>query len=90
MGCKVDINPDKFNKAEATEFVKSKGHSKPIQKVLVEMNNGGVDFALKFMGNVTVMVGIQQVTFLFHQMVKYKAIRLHINEAFDLPHSGKR
>lgn len=43
----VDINPGKFDKAEAfgaTEFVNSKDHSKPIQEVLVEMTSGGVDF----------------------------------------------
>uniref|UniRef100_A0A674AMK8 Alcohol dehydrogenase 5-like n=1 Tax=Salmo trutta TaxID=8032 RepID=A0A674AMK8_SALTR len=43
----VDINPGKFDKAEAfgaTEFVNSKDHSKPIQEVLVEMTGGGVDF----------------------------------------------
>ncbi|KAM9412836.1 alcohol dehydrogenase class-3-like [Salvelinus alpinus] len=60
MGCKVagaariiavDINPDKFDKAEvfwATEFVNPKDHSKPIQEVLVEMTGGGVDFDFCF------------------------------------------
>uniref|UniRef100_A0A4W5JVB5 Alcohol dehydrogenase-like C-terminal domain-containing protein n=1 Tax=Hucho hucho TaxID=62062 RepID=A0A4W5JVB5_9TELE len=55
MGCKVagaariiavDINPGKFDKAEAfgaTELVNPKDHSKPIQEVLVEMTDGGVD-----------------------------------------------
>ena len=68
MGCKVagatriigvDINPDKFEKAKefgATEFVNPKDHSRPIQEVLVEMTDGGVDYALECVGNVTVMV----------------------------------
>ncbi|CAB1325521.1 unnamed protein product [Coregonus sp. 'balchen'] len=72
MGCKVagaariiavDIYLDKFEKAEAfgaTEFVNPKDHSKPIQEVLVEMTGGGVDFALECVGNVTVMVGVQE------------------------------
>uniref|UniRef100_UPI003AABEDA2 alcohol dehydrogenase class-3-like n=1 Tax=Centroberyx gerrardi TaxID=166262 RepID=UPI003AABEDA2 len=67
MGCQVagatriiavDINPDKFEKAKefgATEFVNPKDHSKPIQEVLVEMTDGGVDYALECVGNVAVM-----------------------------------
>lgn len=68
MGCKasgaariiaVDINPNKFEIAKtfgATEFVNPKDHSKPIQKVLKELTNGGVDFSLECVGNVDVMV----------------------------------
>lgn len=68
MGCKaagatriiaVDINPNKFEKAKvfgATEFVNPKDHNKPIQKVLAEMTNGGVDFSLECVGDVAVMV----------------------------------
>ncbi|XP_071403485.1 alcohol dehydrogenase class-3-like [Centroberyx affinis] len=67
MGCQVagatriiavDINPDKFEKAKefgATEFVNPKDHSKPIQEVLVEMTDGGVDCALECVGSVAVM-----------------------------------
>lgn len=68
MGCKVagatriisvDINPDKFDKAKefgATEFVNPKDHSKPIQEVLVEMTDGGVDYSFECIGNVGIMV----------------------------------
>ncbi|XP_077104071.1 alcohol dehydrogenase class-3-like [Siphateles boraxobius] len=68
MGCKaacatriiaVDINPDKFEIAKtfgATEFVNPKDHNKPIQEVLRELTNGGVDFAIECVGNVGVMV----------------------------------
>ena len=68
MGCKnagakriiaVDINPDKFERAKvfgATEFVNPKDHDKPINQVLAEMTDGGVDFSLECVGNVEVMV----------------------------------
>ncbi|KAF5891963.1 Alcohol dehydrogenase class-3, partial [Clarias magur] len=67
MGCKVagasriigvDINPDKFETAKkfgATEFVNPKDHSKPIQEVLVEMTDGGVDYSFECIGNVAIM-----------------------------------
>ncbi|XP_043999690.1 alcohol dehydrogenase 1-like [Gambusia affinis] len=67
MGCKfagakriiaVDINPEKFEKAKvfgATEFVNPKDHSRPINQVLAEMTDGGVDFSLECVGNVAVM-----------------------------------
>ncbi|XP_074516233.1 alcohol dehydrogenase 1-like isoform X2 [Sebastes fasciatus] len=67
MGCKaagakriiaVDTNPEKFEKAEefgATDFVNPKDHSKPINQVLSDMTNGGVDFSLECVGNVGVM-----------------------------------
>ncbi|KAL0175945.1 hypothetical protein M9458_028275, partial [Cirrhinus mrigala] len=67
MGCKaagatriiaIDINPDKFVIAKtfgATEFVNPKDRSKPIQEVLRELTNGGVDFSIECVGNVGVM-----------------------------------
>lgn len=70
MGCKVagatkiigvDINPAKFEKAKefgASEFVNPKDHSRPIQEVLVEMTDGGVDYSFECIGNVQTMVWI--------------------------------
>ncbi|XP_007238057.2 alcohol dehydrogenase 1 isoform X2 [Astyanax mexicanus] len=67
MGCKsagasriiaVDINEEKFEKAKifgATDFVNPKAHQKPISEVLIEMTNGGVDYSLECVGDVTVM-----------------------------------
>uniref|UniRef100_UPI0037E79CF3 alcohol dehydrogenase class-3-like isoform X3 n=1 Tax=Semicossyphus pulcher TaxID=241346 RepID=UPI0037E79CF3 len=67
MGCKaagarriigVDINPGKFKKAVtlgATECVNSTDQQRPIQEVLLEMTNGGVDFALECVGSPFVM-----------------------------------
>lgn len=58
----VDINTAKFDKAKefgATDCVNSKEHNKPIQEVLVEMTDGGVDYSFECIGNVQVMVGLQ-------------------------------
>lgn len=70
MGCRtagatriigVDLNPDKFKMARdfgATDMVNPKDHSKPIQEVLVEMTDGGVDFSFECVGNVAIMVSV--------------------------------
>ncbi|XP_006010700.1 alcohol dehydrogenase class-3 [Latimeria chalumnae] len=67
MGCKaagasriiaVDINEGKFEKAKilgATECINPEKCNKPIQQVLVEMTDGGVDFAFECIGNLSVM-----------------------------------
>ena len=71
MGCQVagatriigvDIDPKKFDKAKefgATEFVNPKDHSRPIQEVLVEMTDGGVDYSFECIGNVGLMVSVK-------------------------------
>lgn len=54
----VDINPSKFAIAEelgATDFVNPKDHEKPIQEVIVEMTDGGVDYSFECIGNVQLM-----------------------------------
>ncbi|KAM7335238.1 hypothetical protein ACRRTK_005715 [Alexandromys fortis] len=67
MGCKVagaariigiDINKDKFAKAKefgASECINPQDFSKPIQEVLVEMTDGGIDYSFECIGNVKVM-----------------------------------
>lgn len=67
MGCKtagasriigIDINPDKFPVAKefgCTEFVNPKDHEKPIQQVLIEMTDGGLDYTFECIGNVKTM-----------------------------------
>lgn len=67
MGCRnagakriiaIDINPEKFEKAKvfgATEFINPNDHKKPMNEVLVEMTNGGVDFSLECVGSPAVM-----------------------------------
>lgn len=54
----IDINPAKFDIARelgATDFVNPKDHDKPIQEVIVEMTDGGVDFSFECVGNVHLM-----------------------------------
>lgn len=54
----VDINPDKFELARqfgATDFVNPKDHSAPVQQVIVDMTDGGVDYSFECIGNVDVM-----------------------------------
>ena len=44
----VDINPSKFDAARefgATECVNPKDHDKPIQQVIVDMTEWGVDYS---------------------------------------------
>lgn len=72
MGCKaagaariigIDLNPGKFNTARefgATDVINPADPGKPIQEVLVEMTDGGVDYSFECVGNVTVMVGGEQ------------------------------
>ena len=68
IGCKaagaariiaVDINKDKFAKAKelgATECINPQDYSKPIQEVLQEMTDGGVDFSFEVIGRLDTMV----------------------------------
>lgn len=54
----VDINEDKFAIAKqlgATDCVNPQAFGKPIQDVIVDMTDGGVDFSFECIGNVNVM-----------------------------------
>ncbi|PKM31684.1 MAG: S-(hydroxymethyl)glutathione dehydrogenase/class III alcohol dehydrogenase [Gammaproteobacteria bacterium HGW-Gammaproteobacteria-11] len=54
----IDINSSKFAIAEelgATDFVNPRDYSKPIQEVIVEMTDGGVDYSFECVGNVQLM-----------------------------------
>ncbi len=54
----VDINPDKFAFAKqmgATEFVNPKDYDQPIQEVLVDLTDGGLDYSFECVGNVDLM-----------------------------------
>lgn len=54
----VDINPSRFELARqlgATDCVNPKRHSLPIQDVLIDMTDGGVDYSFECIGNVDVM-----------------------------------
>ena len=54
----IDINTSKFDLAKqlgATDCINPKDFDKPIQEVIVEMTDGGVDFSFECIGNVNVM-----------------------------------
>jgi S-(hydroxymethyl)glutathione dehydrogenase/alcohol dehydrogenase len=54
----VDINPDKETMARqlgATDFVNPKKYDKPVQQVIVDMTDGGVDYSFEAVGNVELM-----------------------------------
>jgi S-(hydroxymethyl)glutathione dehydrogenase/alcohol dehydrogenase len=54
----VDLNPSKWEMAKqmgATDFINPKDHDKPIQQVIVDLTNGGVDYSFECIGNVNVM-----------------------------------
>ena len=54
----VDINTSKFDlatKLGATDLINPKDFDKPIQEVIVEMTDGGVDYSFECIGNVDVM-----------------------------------
>jgi S-(hydroxymethyl)glutathione dehydrogenase/alcohol dehydrogenase len=54
----VDINESKFELARklgATECINPSQYDKPIQEVIVELTDGGVDFSFECIGNVNVM-----------------------------------
>ncbi|HET9484272.1 MAG TPA: S-(hydroxymethyl)glutathione dehydrogenase/class III alcohol dehydrogenase [Xanthomonadales bacterium] len=54
----IDTNPGKFELARqlgATDCVNPKDHAGPIQQVIVDMTDGGVDYSFECIGNVDVM-----------------------------------
>ena len=55
----IDMNPDKFVMAKllgATDFINPKDYpDTPIQQVIVDLTNGGVDYSFECIGNVHVM-----------------------------------
>lgn len=54
----LDINESKFDLAKklgATDCINPKDYDKPIQEVVVEMTDGGVDYSFECIGNVDVM-----------------------------------
>ena len=54
----IDLNDDKFEMARllgATDFVNPKNYDQPIQDVIVELTDGGVDYSFECIGNTEVM-----------------------------------
>jgi S-(hydroxymethyl)glutathione dehydrogenase / alcohol dehydrogenase len=54
----VDTNPEKFSMARAlgaTDCLNPKDHDVPMQQVIIDMTDGGVDYSFECIGNVNVM-----------------------------------
>ena len=54
----IDINESKFDLAKklgATDFINPKDYDMPIQDVIVELTDGGVDYSFECIGNVNLM-----------------------------------
>jgi len=54
----IDVNPDKFEMARmlgATDFVNPKDYDQPIQDVIVDLTDGGVDYSFECVGNTDLM-----------------------------------
>ncbi len=54
----IDLNPAKFEIARqlgATDFINPQDHDRPIQEVIVELTDGGVDYSFECIGNTKVM-----------------------------------
>ncbi|KAJ6668874.1 hypothetical protein lerEdw1_012360 [Lerista edwardsae] len=108
MGCKVagasriigvDLNKDKFAKAKefgATECISPEDFKKPIQEVLVELTDGGVDYSFECIGWKSVESVPKLVTEYMSKKIKVDEFVTHtlpfdeINKAFELMHAGKR
>lgn len=93
MGCKkagaariigIDINPNKFKVAEqfgCNEFINPKDFDKPIQQVLVEKTDGGVDYSFECIGNVEVMRSalVSKPIFILSFFLKLKLMLLFLS-----------
>jgi S-(hydroxymethyl)glutathione dehydrogenase/alcohol dehydrogenase len=54
----IDVNPEKFTIARqlgATDCINPRDHSAPIQQVIIDLTDGGVDYSFECIGNVEVM-----------------------------------
>jgi len=54
----IDANPAKFEMARAlgaTDFINPRDYDRPIQQVIVDLTDGGVDYSFECIGNVGVM-----------------------------------
>lgn len=55
----VDLNPARFEEAKkfgVNEFVNPKDYEKPVQEVIAEITNGGVDRSVECTGNINAMI----------------------------------
>ncbi|PQP96369.1 alcohol dehydrogenase [Prunus yedoensis var. nudiflora] len=55
----VDLNPKRLEEAKnfgVNEFVNPRDHIKPVQEIIAEMTNGGVDRSLECTGNINLII----------------------------------
>ncbi|CAL1361591.1 unnamed protein product [Linum trigynum] len=55
----IDLNPKRFDEAKkfgVTEFLNPKDQDRPIQEVIAEMTDGGVDRSIECTGNINAMI----------------------------------
>jgi alcohol dehydrogenase class-P len=55
----IDLNSERFEKAKlfgVTEFINPLDHAKPVQEVIAEKTDGGVDYSIECTGNVKAMI----------------------------------
>ncbi|KAK6114994.1 hypothetical protein DH2020_007263 [Rehmannia glutinosa] len=91
----VDLNPSRCEEAKrigVTEFVNPKDHNKPVQEVIVEMTDGGVDRSVECTGNVDAMISAFECV---HDELEVEKFITHevpfaeINKAFELMLKGE-
>ncbi|EPS58973.1 alcohol dehydrogenase, partial [Genlisea aurea] len=55
----IDLHSGRFEKAKkfgVTEFINPKEHTKPVEQVIKDMTNGGVDRSVECTGNINAMI----------------------------------
>ncbi|KAL4576193.1 hypothetical protein LXL04_012282 [Taraxacum kok-saghyz] len=91
----VDLNANRFELARkfgVTEFVKPKDYEKPVQEVIAEMTNGGVDRSVECTGHIDAMISAFECV---HDELELEKFITHevpfseINKAFDLMLRGE-
>ncbi|KAG8090995.1 hypothetical protein GUJ93_ZPchr0011g28354 [Zizania palustris] len=87
----VDLNSAKYEQAKkfgCTDFVNPKDYAKPVQEVIVEMTNGGVDRSVECTGNAAAMISA------FECVHDVRAIHdpsiLHVSDSFSCSDHTKR
>ncbi|KAI8531461.1 hypothetical protein RHMOL_Rhmol11G0138600 [Rhododendron molle] len=91
----VDLHPDKIQLAKqfgVTEFVNPKDHTKPVQEVIIEMTQGGVDRSIECTGQIDCMISAFECV---HDELELEKFITHqvpfseINKAFDYMLKGE-
>lgn len=79
----IDINPGKFGMARefgATDVVNPKDHDEPIQKVLTDMTDGGLDYTFECIGRVDTMRAALEAC---HKVRAFICVHVEVLHAFN-------